>query len=212
MGIKHNTDSHRKGGKPIVSRLDALFIMVASAVAGAATTAGTVAGTVGYFTGPTTLELPIATDSLTASGLEPGATGHYTALQATIQALPPGEAALLSWAAALNQLGIVTVMALLFLLGYRLRSSILFTAGSVRIIGASGAVLAVASIAGQFLDQVARGRLAERIGASRRSAEEGLIFVGHFDLGPLVAGLVLVLVAAVFEYGRRLQKDTEGLV
>lgn len=212
MGIKQNTDSRRKSGKPIVSRLDALFIMVASAVAAVATTAGTVAGTAGYFTGPTTLELPIATDSLTASGLEAGVTGHYTALQATLQALPPGEAALLSWAAALNQLGILTVLALLFLLGYRLRSSILFTAASVRIIGACGAVLAAASIIGQILDQVARGRLAELIGASRRSTEEGLIFVGHFDLAALMAGLVLVLVAGVFEYGRRLQKDTEGLV
>lgn len=209
--MKQNTDSRRKGGKPVVSRIDALFLMIASAVAAVATTAATVAGIAGYFTGPTTLELPVATDSLTAR-LELEAIGHYTALQATIPVLPSGEAALLSWAAALNQIGILTVLALVFLLAYRLRSSILFTAGSVQIIGACGAVLAAASTIGQVLDQVARGRLAELIGANQRSVEEGIIFVGQFNFAALMAGLVLVLVAGVFEYGRRLQKDTEGLV
>jgi len=209
--MQQSTNSPRKDGKPIVSRIDALFLMIASAVAAVATTAATVSGIAGYFTGPATLELPIATDSLTASGLELQATGHYTTLQATLPALPAGEAALLSWAAALNQIGILTVLALVFLLGYRLRSSILFTAASVRIIGACGAVLAIASAIGQVLDQVARGRLAELIGANQRSVED-IIFVGYFNVAALMAGVVLVLVAGVFEYGRRLQKDTEGLV
>lgn len=210
--MKQRTDSPRKDSKPVVSRIDAFFLMIASAVAAVATTVATVTGIAGYFTGPTTLELPIATESLTASGLELQATGHYTTLQATIPVLPSGEAALLSWAAALDQIGILTVLALLFLLAYRLRSSILFTAGSVRIIGACGAVLAAASAIGQVLDQTARGRLAELIGANQRSVDEGIIFIGQFNLAPLMAGLVLVLVAGVFEYGRRLQKDTEGLV
>ncbi|MBT2596770.1 hypothetical protein [Arthrobacter sp. ISL-72] len=109
-------------------------------------------------------------------------------MQATIPVLPPWEAAMLSWAASLNQIGILAVLALVFLLGYRLRSSILFTAGSVSIIGSCGAVLAVAAIFGQVLDQVARGRLAEAIGANKRSAEEGVTFVGDFNFAALMAG------------------------
>ncbi|WP_258805994.1 hypothetical protein [Pseudarthrobacter sp. NS4] len=196
----------------MVSRADALFLMIASVAASAATTAATVAGIAGYFTGPVTLELPIATDHLTVSELGLQATGHYTALQATVTNLPSGDAVLLSWAAALNQIGILGILVLVFMLGYRLRSSTLFTAGSVWIVGACGAVLAVAATGGQVVDQIARGRLAEAIGVNKRSAEEGVIFVGEFDLTPLMAGLVLVLVACVFEYGRRLQKDAEGLV
>jgi hypothetical protein len=33
-----------------------------------------------------------------------------------------------------------------------------------------------------------------------------------FNVGPLVLGIALLLVAGVFEFGRGLQKDTEGLV
>lgn len=212
MGNGQTTDIRRKGGKEVVSRGDAVILMIASAAAAVATTAATVAGIIAYSNSPATLELPIATGRLAAQGLDMGATGYYTTLQATIPELPAAEATMLAWAAALSQAGILSVLVLLFLLGYRLRSSVLFTAGSVQIIGACGAVLAVASIAAQVLDQAARGRLAALTGAVQGSEEEGLIFVGHFDMAPLAAGLVLLLVAGVFEYGRRLQKDTEGLV
>ena len=30
--------------------------------------------------------------------------------------------------------------------------------------------------------------------------------------GPAVVGIALLLIAGIFEYGRRLEKDTEGLV
>ena len=36
--------------------------------------------------------------------------------------------------------------------------------------------------------------------------------MAEFNIAPLAIGLVLLLVAGVFQYGRRLQKDTEGLV
>lgn len=161
---------------------------------------------------PVTLELPIASASQAVTGLELEAAGHYTQLQATIPDLPSEAAELLSWAAALNQIGVLAMLALVFMLGYRLRSSILFTAESVWIIGACGAVLAVAATVGQVIDQVAPGRLAEAIGANKRAAEESIIFMGELNVAPLMAGLLLLLFAGVFQYGRRLQKDTEGLV
>lgn len=39
-----------------------------------------------------------------------------------------------------------------------------------------------------------------------------MILEAEFTTGPLMLGIVLVLVAAVFQYGRRLRKDTGGLV
>jgi hypothetical protein len=65
---------------------------------------------------------------------------------------------------------------------------------------------------GQVLDQVARSRLAEAIGVNARSAAEAISFTAHFNFAPVTAGLILVLVAGVFQFGGRLQKDTEGLV
>lgn len=200
------------GRKMIVSRTDALFLMIASAAAAVTTTALTVSGIVASAAGPVTLTLPVATTRQAASGLSLGATGHYTALDATIPALPSGPAALLAWAGALNQLGILAVLALIFLLAYRLRSEILFTRGSAWLVGAGGTVLALAGTVGQILDSIARSRLADLIGANVRVPGEYYLFSLDFNVGPLVLGIALLLVAGVFEFGRRLQRDTEGLV
>jgi hypothetical protein len=126
--------------------------------------------------------------------------------------LPSGPAANLAWAGVLNQVGILAILALVFLLAYRLQGRILFTARSAHIVGAAGIVLAVAGMAGQVLDGVGRSLLAEMIGANARAPGESPAFSAQFNIAPLMLGTVLLLVAGVFEYGRRLQKDTEGLV
>ncbi|MDQ0732349.1 hypothetical protein QFZ57_003143 [Arthrobacter sp. B1I2] len=41
---------------------------------------------------------------------------------------------------------------------------------------------------------------------------ESPVFPAEFNLAPFMLGLALLLVAGVFEYGRRLHRDTEGLV
>jgi hypothetical protein len=203
---------HRSAGKKVVSRADAVAIMVIAAVAALATTVTTVAGLIGYAGGPVTLELPVATTSHTATGLLPGVTGHFTSVAATLPVLPSGQAELLVWAGLLNQIGFLAVLTLVFLLALRLRSEILFTPGSARIVGICGAVLTVFGTVGQTLDAIARSRLAELIGANARTPGESYGFSADFNLAPVLLGLVLVLVSGVFQYGRRLQQDTEGLV
>lgn len=186
--------------------------MISSAAAATLTTVLSVAGIVGYFTGPVTLELPLAGKNQMAHGLELESTGHYTSVEATIPALPDGPAELLAWGAALNQVGVLAVLALVFLLAYRLRSAVLFTAESVWMVGAGGALLALAGTVGQVLDGWALGRVAEMIAANGRNPGVPHVFVAEINLAPLTIGLVMVLVAGVFQYGRRLQQDTEGLV
>lgn len=199
-------------GKRVVSRMDAVALMLASAVAAVATTAATIAGIIDSFTGPVTLALPLAARHQGLADLRLGAEAYYTAVEASIPGLPAAEAVLLAWADALSQVSILAVLSLVFLLAFRLRGENLFTAGSAAIIGACGIVLAVAGTVGQLLDQAARSRLAEAIGANRQGAEESIIFTANLNLAPSVAGCVLVLVAAAFRYGRCLQKDTEGLI
>lgn len=186
--------------------------MLASAVAAVATTVAAVSNIVAYFAGPVTLTVPLATTHQAATGLRLGAAGHFASIEATVPQLPNAEATLLAWAGVLNLVCILAVLALLFVLAFRLRGENLFTAGSVWIIGACGAVLAVAGTFGQVLDSAGRHRVAQAIGANQGGAGEGIIFSANFNVGPIMAGTVLILVAAVFQFGGRLQKDTEGLV
>jgi hypothetical protein len=207
-----NTQGTGSGQKKVVSRTDAVVLMVGSVVAAAITTAVTVANTVSLFAGPATLELPVDTAHQTARDLSLGATGHFTQVEVTLPELPTGPAESLAWGGALNQVGVLAVLALVFLLAYRLQSRELFTARSAHIVGAAGIVLAVAGTAGQILEGTGRSRLAEMIGANAQSPGESRIFSVEFSAAPLLLGIGLLLVAGVFEYGRRLQKDTEGLV
>jgi hypothetical protein len=192
----------------VMSRTEALWLMIASAVAAVATTAAAFANIVAYFVGPVTLSLPLAATQQAATGLRLGTTAYFASVEATIPALPTSEATLLACAGILNYAGILAVFALLFVLAFRLRGENLFTAGSVWIIGACGMVLSLAGTLGQVLDSAARHRLAQAIGAT----DESIAFSANFNVGPLMAGIVLIVVAAAFQFGGRLQKDTEGLV
>ena len=197
--------------REVVSRTDALVLMVGSAVIAAGSSVMSVVGIADIFSGPVTLTLPVDPTQKVA-GLELGAEARFSAVDATIPALPGAEAGQLAWAAALTQVGVLAVLTLLFLLAFRLRGDTLFTRGSVWIIGACGAALALAGTAGQVLDQLARTRLADAIGLNADSAPGSVIFEGNISLLPVVAGIALILIAGVFQFGGRLQKDTEGLV
>lgn len=212
MKLTKNDVRPENVGKKVVSRVDAVVFMIASAAAALLTTVTTVAGIIGYINGPVTLVLPVATANHAATGLLPGVAGHFTAMEATLPTLPPGPGGLLAWADSLNQIGILALLALVFLLAHRLRSETLFTSGSVWIVGACGAALTLFGTVGQILDSIARSRLAEVIGANAHTPGEAYSFSAYFNLAPLVLGLVLMLVAGVFQFGRRLQQDTEGLV
>lgn len=202
----------RPGEKKVVSRVDAVAIMLASGAAAAVTTFLTVTGIIKTFTGPVTLTLPLRLSHQSPTGLGLDSVARFTAMEATIPALPSGEAVLLAWAGVLNQVSFLAVMALLFLLAFRLRGENLFTPSSAWIVGTCGAVLALAGSVGQALDAAARNRIAELIGANQKTPGETLVFVSGFSIAPLLAGIVLVLVAGVFQFGRRLQRDTEGLI
>lgn len=84
MKLGHGKSAFRGVGGKVVSRADAMFLMVASGGLAVVSTVLTIVGIAGYFTGPVTLELPVAGSAQTARGLELGSTGHYTFLEAVI--------------------------------------------------------------------------------------------------------------------------------
>lgn len=202
----------RARSKKIVSRIEALVIMIASAAAAVVTTVTTVCGIIETFTGPVTLTLPLRSSPQLPTGLGTDAVARFSAMEATLPFVPSGEAALLAWAGVLHQVSFIAVAGLLFLLAFRLRRENLFTPASAWIVGASGIVLAVSASAAQTLDAAARSRIAELIGASQVATGETLLFASNFNVAPFLAGIALVLVAGIFQFGRGLQEDTEGLV
>ena len=210
--MKWTKNRQRPGEKRVVSRADAVAIMITAGTAAAVTTFLTASGIIETFTGPVTLTLPLHSAHESPTGLGLDSVARFTSMEATIPALPSGEAVLLAWAGVLNQVSFLAVMALLFLLAFRLRGENLFTPSSAWIVGACGAVLALAGTVAQALGAAARNRLAELIDANQRTPGESILFVADFNLLPLLAGIVLVLVAGVFQFGRRLQRDTEGLI
>lgn len=210
--MKWTKNRQRPGEKKVVSRADAVAIMITAGTAAAVTTFLTASGIIETFTGPVTLTLPLHSAHESPTGLGLDSVARFTSMEATIPALPSGEAVLLAWAGVLNQVSFLAVMALLFLLAFRLRGENLFTPSSAWIVGACGAVLALAGTVAQALGAAARNRLAELIDANQRTPGESILFVADFNLLPLLAGIVLVLVAGVFQFGRRLQRDTEGLI
>ena len=212
--MKQDTGTQRAaaGGKRIVTRTDAMVAMILSVVAAAAATALAVWRIIGYFSGPVTLTLPLATTELSPMNLFLGAEAHYTTAEATIPLIPGNEASLLAWGEALDSVAVLAVLTLMFLLAFRLTRKSLFSAGSAWVIGVCGTILALAGSASQVIDTIGRTRLADAIGLDQGTGSGYTIFVGTFSFAPAVAGLLLILVAAAFQYGRRLQKDTEGLV
>jgi len=202
----------RAGNRKIVSRVEALVIMIASAAAAVVTTVATVIGIVGTLTGPVTLTLPLRSSPQLPTGLGMDAVARFSEMEAILPSVPSGEAVLLAWAGLLHQVGFIAVAALLFLLAFRLRRENLFTPASVWIVGASGVVLAFSASAAQVIDAAARSRIAELVGASQVTTGETLLFVSNFNVAPLLAGIALVLVAGFFQFGRGLQEDTAGLV
>lgn len=212
MKRARDTRDSARNGTRLLSGAETLALMIAAVLAAAVTTALSAARIEAYLHQAVTLTLPLTTTQDTVSGLRLGAEAHYASMEAALPAVPAAEAALLAWGEVLSQVGVLAVACLVFLLAGRLRGEKLFTSGSVWIIGACGALLALAGSAGQVIDTVGRTRLAALLAPEQGAGNTTALFVGTVGFGPLVAGTVLLLVAAVFQFGGRLQKDTEGLV
>lgn len=213
--MKASKTRTRNGKWKVISGLDAGFLMAAAAIVAVGTTVMSIARIVNLSSSSTTLRLPADLDS---SFTQPAprllantvTSGRFTEMEVTINAATYPEATLLAWSAALDQVCVLAVAAMVIFLCLRLRKEKLFTSAAVLAIGLCGTVLAVMGPAAQILEGTGRGRLAESLAGIAKSGEA--VYVTDFNFGTLIAGLVMMLFAGVFQFGQRLQKDTDGLV
>jgi hypothetical protein len=196
----------------VLSRVDSAVLIVVSVAVGIATSVSTVSAIISNGAGEVVLRLPLDPSIPEPETLRLGAVGRYSQMQVTVPALPEYEASMLGWSATMNLVAVLCVVSLLVLLAYRLTSKVLFAPHTAAVVGLAGALLAISGSAAQVLDSTAKYRLAEQLGAMPGSADETLVYIAEFNPTSLVAGAALVLLAGVFQFGRSLQRDTEGLV
>lgn len=196
----------------VLSRVDSAVLIVVSVAVAIAASLSTVSTIISNGDGEVVLRLPLDPSTRESEALDLGAVARVSEVQATLPALPEYEASLLGWSAAMSLVAVLCVVSLLVLLAYRLTSRVLFGLRTAVIVGSVGMLLAISGSAAQILDSTAKSRLAEQLGAMPARVGETLVYISGFDPAPLVAGGVLVLLGGVFQFGRRLQSDTEGLV
>ena len=201
----------------VLSRVDSAVLIVVSVAVAIGASVSTVSEIMSNGAGEVVLRLPLDTSAQGSAAREPealnlGAVGRYSQVEVSVPALPEYEASLLGWSAAMNLVAVLCVVSLMVLLAYRLTSRVLFAPHIAAIVGLAGAFLAISGSAAQVLDSTAKHRLAEQLGVIPGSAGETLVYIVEFNPTSLVAGAALVLLAGVFQFGRGLQRDTEGLV
>jgi hypothetical protein len=130
---------------------------------------------------------------------------------ATLQArgLSSTVVILVTTAAAATVLIQVSLSALIALLSWRLLRGGLFRRSIARAVSAAGLILAIGGMISQAGVALAGGAAAKELNGG------GYGFwplAGRFDPTLAIFGIVLLLVGLAFEYGTRLQNDTEGLV
>jgi len=196
----------------VLSRVDSAVLIVVSVAVAIAASVSTASTIISNGSGEVVLRLPLDPSTRESEALDLGAVARVSQVQVSVPGLPEYEASLLGWSAAMNLVAVLCVVLLLVLLAYRLTSSMLFGPRTAVIVGSAGMLLAISGSAAQILDSTAKNRLAEELGAAPARAGETLLYISEFNPAHLVAGGALVLLAGVFQFGRRLQRDTEGLV
>ena len=138
-----------------------------------------------------------------------GLVTNKTALT-LITDLPFGISVLAAAAALADVLTRVAIATLIALLSWRLLRGAVFARSLSLVAVVAGGALLVGSVFTQGF-----GSLAAAMAAADLNGPGGRGFwplAGRLDFTTIVTGLILLLVGLAFEYGERLQHDTEGLV
>jgi hypothetical protein len=109
-----------------------------------------------------------------------------------------------------------SVVLLLLLLRFcrSLMRGVAFGRGNTRLVSAAAFTVLIGWIVTSVLDGAASGPALESVGARGSRCLLGCIGTGQasVDYTPLIAFLVLAVLAIAFRVGERMQRDTEGLV
>jgi hypothetical protein len=157
-------------------------------------------------------QLTLVADKPLPSNLHPAAlyyiNGEYATATMQARGLSAGVVALVTIGASATVPVQVALGGLVALLAWRLLRGDLFRRSIARAVSVSGLILAVGGIVSQTGIALASGRAAELNGGGRGFWPPA----GSFDPTLPVVGVVLLLVGLAFEYGTRLQNETDGPV
>ncbi|HEX4444447.1 MAG TPA: hypothetical protein VHZ81_12805 [Galbitalea sp.] len=136
-------------------------------------------------------------------------SGHYSYATVVVTGLPGSVTAYVLIASIATMLTKVALCLTIALLAWRMLHQRPFRRSLTKSVGIAGTILAV----GGLLSQGATA-LAGRATATLLNQNDHSFWpvAGRFDPTWIVFGVVLLLVALAFEYGERLQNDSEGLV
>lgn len=127
----------------------------------------------------------------------------------------PGSPAtqLYLWASIVSTLMAIAIAGMVFLLCLTILRRRPFTRTMTWFIGCAGLILVVGGVVSQVLAAWSRWMLVD--GMKYLGPPNGVTVpdpTWTIDFAPIIAGLVLGAIAAAFEIGTRLQRDTDGLV
>ncbi len=137
-------------------------------------------------------------------------SGRYNTAGVVVANLPGGVVALATLASITSILTVAAVAVCIAVPAWRLLRGQLFRRTMTLIVTFAGGVLLV----GGFISQ-GSGRLAAWMAAGELNGpgRDGIWpIAGIIDFTSIAFGVVLMLVGLAFEYGERLQRDTDGLV
>jgi ribose/xylose/arabinose/galactoside ABC-type transport system permease subunit len=199
-------------GTRFISKVDMVFVMLLAAAVAAASLVLAARELISLMSAPVTLELPL--ENVRPGTIEPTpeavVEARYTAVDVTLAGIPPYEFKLLAWSVLLVAACIVAVCGLVFGVALQLFRGRPFATALTWGIAVTGIFVAAAGMAAQVLDAAARNRLVASLSLFPHAG--GNYYIMEFNPAPLAVGLVMALIAGIFQRGQRLQRDSEGLV
>ncbi|MGW9157126.1 hypothetical protein [Microbacterium sp. NPDC055665] len=161
-----------------------------------------------------TVSMPVHDVDLTALDDVAGVSAATvdTAL-VTVPAMPTGARWMLLLEVALPALATVALCAGVWWLGVSFIRSRPFRASLGWMFGVAASLMIAGSLFGQLAGGIGRAMIVQDLANTDPQVEDVLwTLLLEFDLAPVGWAFALALVAGLFEIGRRLQRETEGLV
>ncbi|MBT2496642.1 hypothetical protein J7E45_13590 [Microbacterium sp. ISL-59] len=161
-----------------------------------------------------TVSMPVHDVDLTAlDGVSGVSAATVDTALVTVPAMPSGARWMLLLETLLPALATVALCAGVWWLGVSLIRSRPFRASLGWMFAVASILMIAGSLFGQFAGGVGRAMIVQDLATTDPQVEDVLwTLLVQFDLAPVGWAFALALVAGLFEIGRRLQRETEGLV
>jgi len=202
-------------GRPSLAEGIALGLIATGAVSVAIGAVVAVASAaIEVFGAAPTVSMPVHDVPLTALDDVPGVSAATVdSALVTVPAMAGGARWMLLLETALPALATVALCAGVWWLGVSLIRSRPFRTSLGWMFGIAACLMIAGSLFGQLAGGIGRAMIVQDLADSEPGVEDVLwTLLVQFDLAPVGWAFALALIAGLFEIGRRLQRDTEGLV